>query len=187
MIGLITRPHSIKGELCVQYYADSPFLLKAPLFLLSPDGDVVEIQVKRSTFAKNHLILKLDICSDRNKAETLRNYELCIDSLVMRDILKKYTPSLHQDLHKEDIYVYQLIGLNASYEKKGDEGIYTEFLGVISDVQFIRAQETWTITTANKKEVLIPAVPEFVKEISIQENHVLLTPPEGLVELYIED
>ena len=32
-LGTLLRPHGIKGEICIEWYADSPSLLDAPLSL----------------------------------------------------------------------------------------------------------------------------------------------------------
>ena len=37
-LGVLTRPHGIKGEFCLNLYADSPTLLSGPITLKKPDG-----------------------------------------------------------------------------------------------------------------------------------------------------
>ena len=32
-MGTLARPHGIKGEICIDWHADSPLLLDAPLWL----------------------------------------------------------------------------------------------------------------------------------------------------------
>ncbi len=181
-IGLITRPHGIKGEVCVQYYADSLFLLKAPIFLISQDDDIIEVKERKYKQAKDHVILSLDFCKDRNKAEELRNYEICIDPIIMRDFLHKHTPS--SNLSKgEEVFVFELIGLDV-YTVDNDT---KKILGVLKNIDFMGGQEIWHIYNEDNKEILFPAVPDFVNEINIKERYINITPPEGLIELYLED
>ncbi len=181
-IGLITRPHGIKGELCVQYYADSLFLLKAPIFLISPDDDIIEVKERKYKQAKDHVILSLDFCKDRNKAEELRNYEICIDPLVMRDFIHKHTPSSNKS-KQEEVFVFQLVGLEV-FHSKGQE---KAFLGELKHIDFMGGQEIWHIYTKDNKEILFPAVPDFVEDINLDEKTITITPPEGLIDIYLED
>ncbi len=186
VIGLITRPHGIKGEVCVQYYADSPFLLKAPIFIVSPDkeGEEKIIDVKTQSYKtnKDSLILKLENCYNRDDAELLRNYEICIDSKVMRDFLKKHTRSSQQNKDDEDVFVYQLIGVSV-YTIQDEQEI---FIGILEHVDFMPGQEMWRIVTNNKQEILFPAVPQFVHEIDIENKKIIINPPEGLLEIYLQ-
>ncbi len=182
-IGLITRPHGIKGEVCVQYYADSLFLLKAPIYLISPDDDIIEVKERKYKQAKDHVILKLDFCKDRNKAEELRNYEICIDPIVMRDFLHKHTPSSNKS-KDEEVFVFQLIGLDV-YILENEQ---KKYLGLLKNIDFMGGQEIWHIfaeVDGKEKEVLFPAVPNFVNEINVDEKFITITPPEGLIELYL--
>ena len=36
-MGTLARPHGIKGEICIDWHADSPLLLDAPLWLQAGD------------------------------------------------------------------------------------------------------------------------------------------------------
>ncbi len=188
-IGLITKPHGIKGELCVQYYAESPFLLKAPIFIVAPDDSrIIDVTTKSYKLAKDCIILSLDICKDRNFAETLRNYEICIDPIVMRDFLKKHTPSSQKAGSTEEIFIYQLTGLSVYRVTTTPDELNQEkeYIGKVAKADFIAGQEIWTIHSPTGKEILLPAVPEFVHDINIDTQEVLITPPEGLIELYTE-
>ncbi len=189
VIGLITRPHGIKGEICVTYYADSLFLLKAPLIAYAPDSDeAIEIKVKKHKNAKGHLILTLDGCNDRDRAEELRNYEICIEAHVMQEFLHRQQASTQEGINKEEVYIYQLIDLDV-YRKIEDQ---EESLGILTKVDFMAGKEIWSIQSpkkneANKEiEILFPAVPEFVESIDIEAKKIVINPPEGLIDLYFE-
>ncbi len=183
VIGLITKPHGIKGELCVTYYAESLFLLKAPLLAYAEESDEpIEIKVKKYKEAKGHLIVTIDGCNDRDKAESFRNFEICIDAHTMQDYLHKYQASSRQDSNKEEVFIYQLIGLDVFRKLDGA----TNKIGTLTKVDFMGGKEIWTILSSDNKEILFPAVPEFVESINIEEKKVIINPPEGLIELYYE-
>ncbi len=184
VIGLITKPHGIKGELCVTYYAESLFLLKAPLLAYAEESDEpIEIKVKKYKEAKGHLIVTIDGCNDRDKAETLRDYEICIEAAVMQEFLHRHQASTRQGIHEEEVFIYQLIDLEV-YRK--NESAQESYLGKLTKVDFMAGKEVWTILSHDNKEILFPAVPEFVESINIEEKKVIINPPEGLIELYYE-
>ncbi len=183
VIGLITKPHGIKGELCVTYYAESLFLLKAPLLAYAEDSEeAIEIKISKYKQAKGHIIVSVDGCNDRDKAEEYRNYEICIDAHTMQDFLHKYQASSRQGKNEEEVFIYQLIGLDVFTLSDGAQS----HLGELKKVDFMGGKEIWTILSKDNKEILFPAVPEFVSTINIEEKKVIITPPEGLIELYYE-
>lgn len=58
-------------------------------------------------------------------------------------------------------------------------------LGVLDHVLFHGEQELWSILTPEGKDILLPAVPEFVADIDLDTEIIRITPPEGLLELYM--
>ena len=60
-----------------------------------------------------------------------------------------------------------------------------ESSGVLDHVLFHGEQELWSILTPEGKEILLPAVPEFVADIDLDTGIIRITPPEGLLELYM--
>ena len=61
------------------------------------------------------------------------------------------------------------------------------YLGLLEDISFPAGQEIWTIRTPDAeggREILLPAVPQFVLDIDLDAGTVCINPPEGLIELY---
>lgn len=58
-------------------------------------------------------------------------------------------------------------------------------LGTLEQVLFHGEQEVWVIVTPDGREVLFPAVPEFVPDIDLDAEIIRIAPPEGLLELYL--
>ncbi|MBL7047630.1 MAG: 16S rRNA processing protein RimM [Candidatus Marinimicrobia bacterium] len=54
------------------------------------------------------------------------------------------------------------------------------FIGELTDVLHTPAHDVYVID-CNGKEVLIPAVTEFVKEIDFDEDRIIISPIEGLL------
>ncbi len=189
VIGLLTRPHGIKGEVCVQYYADSPYLLKAPLFLVSPDDDIIDVKITSTKGQNDSYILKIDCINNRDEAENYRDYELCIEPPVMQEYLRRGSQSSHQNKDSQDVFVYELTDCTVYTAPDGndDNEDKQELLGILKYVDFMAGQEIWRIYTAEEKEILFPAVPQFVAEIDIAEKKIIITPPEGLLDIYLAD
>ena len=57
-----------------------------------------------------------------------------------------------------------------------------KLVGILSDIMPIRDQEVYAIDSG-KKEILIPAVPEIVREINFDTQTISIEPMEGLLDL----
>ena len=122
-IGTLARPHGIRGEIRVNYYADSLELLRGQTLLI-PESALPE-------------------------------------------------------LDEDEVYLHDMLGLSVVLDATGQK------LGVLDHVLFHGEQELWSILTPEGKEILLPAVPEFVADIDLDTEIIRITPPEGLLELYM--
>lgn len=167
-IGLIVKPHGLRGEVCVNYFADSPFLLKGSVWLQKGKSKPVEHKVVSSRPHKGQELLTLESCRDRNCAEELRNVKVLVPDADL------------PELTEEEVYLHQLEGMNVMLENG-------TLVGRITAFQFNLGAEVWVITTEDKKEVLFPATEEFVSDIDIENATVIIAPPPGLLELYLSE
>lgn len=167
ILGRLTRPHSIRGEIRVDYYADSPLLLEKPLLLRAGEGVPRPVTVASWRTWRDQLIIRLEGVADRSAAEMLRGQELLIDAAQL------------PEADPDEPYLHELLGLSVVLSATG------ESVGVLDDVLFPAGQELWSIQSPDGHEILFPAVPEFVDKIDIQAGHILITPPEGLFDLYV--
>lgn len=167
VIGRITKPHGIKGEVCVDFYADSPSILSDAVWLKLPPAPPRAYGVIAARFHHNRLLLTLENVPDRNAAELLRNAEV----LAPRDRLPPLVPG--------EVYLADLPGFSVILQETG------ETLGTIAAADLSGGQEIWRITTPQGKDVLFPAVPEFVAAIDAEARTVRIAPPPGLLEIYI--
>ena len=167
-IGTLARPHGIRGEIRVNYYADSLELLR---------GDVVYLQAGNKPPRKMEIdtvrmhqgtpLIRLVEAPDRTAAEFLRGQTLLIPESAL--------PELDED----EVYLHDMLGLSVVLDATGQK------LGVLDHVLFHGEQEFWSILTPEGKELLLPAVPEFVADIDLDTEIIRITPPEGLLELYM--
>ena len=171
-IGTLARPHGIRGEIRVNYYADSLELLR---------GDVVYLQAGNKPPRKMEIdtvrmhqgtpLIRFVEAPDRTAAEFLRGQTLLIPESAL--------PELDED----EVYLHDMLGLSVVLDATGQK------LGVLDHVLFHGEQELWSIPgdpgRASGHEILFPAVPEFVADIDLDTEIIRITPPEGLLELYM--
>ena len=168
VLGRLTKPHGVKGDIRVDYYADSADLLDKPLMLRAGRFAPRPIRVRDWHLWKDQLILGIEGCNDRSAAEQLRGQELLIDA--------SFLPEPEED----EPYLRDLIGLSVRLE----DGTT---VGELEDVDFPAGQEMWVIRAPEESggyEILFPAVPEFVRDIDLSAGTATIAPPEGLLDLY---
>ena len=78
-------------------------------------------------------------------------------------------------LAKGEMFVADMIGMSVRDAGSGEE------YGVLSDVSDATGRRIYTVRTSDGKEVMIPAVKEFIKEIS-PEGGMLITPIPGFFD-----
>ena len=170
VLGRLAKPHGVKGDIRVDYYADSADLLDKPLMLRAGRFAPRPIRVRDWHLWKDQLILGIEGCNDRSAAEQLRGQELLIDA--------SFLPEPEED----EPYLRDLIGLSVRLE----DGTT---VGELEDVDFPAGQEMWVIRAPEESggyEILFPAVPEFVRDIDLSAGTATIAPPEGLLDLYRE-
>ena len=176
-IGKIVNAVALRGEVKVYHYSDYKERFE----------ELDEILVERNS-AKKHLmekykiegvryqkdmaILKLKGVDDRNVAEALKDCDVYITEADLRE------------LPEDTFYIRDLIGCRVINEAEKAET--AEEIGVITDVLQNSAQDIYQIKTASSKEVLIPAVGEFVKEIRIDEKTVIVSLIPGFLDGAVE-
>jgi len=167
-IGLVGRPHGLRGEVGVDFWADSPDLLRGTLWLRPGRGAPRPHTVAAVRRHQGRPLVLFEGIADRSAAETLRGMHV----LAPKDRL----PEPGED----EVYLHELLGLRVLLHDTGAP------LGTLDDVQMPGGQEVWSIRTPDGKEVLLPAVEEFVASIDLDAGEVRITPPPGLIELYLE-
>jgi 16S rRNA processing protein RimM len=168
-IGRIRKAHGIRGEVSVDYYADSSALLHDGVYLRRVSDSPVFHEV--DSFRAHHgaLLVRFKSIPDRNAAELLRGYEVFVakDSLPEPD--------------DDGIYIHEILGLSVlAVNENGSETLW----GEIDAVADIAGQEIWTISLAGEEDVLFPVTPEFILGFDLDAGHVKIAPPPGLLELY---
>ncbi len=166
-MGTITRPHGIKGELCVDWYADSPKLLQKTFYLQAGNGPMQCISDAKVRMHKGRPLLTLPHIQDRNMAESLRG----VNIFVERDSLPP--------LPEHEAYLADIIGMDIL------DHANQSLIGVLEAVEFPKGQMLWIIRAPEGQEILLPAVEEFIISFDLEAKQIFVNPPEGLLELYL--
>ncbi len=167
-MGTITRPHGIKGEICVDWYANSPELLRATFFLQAASEPMRKIVDAKVRMHKGRPLLTLPHVQDRNGAEALRGVRIYV---ARADL-----PTVEDD----EAYLHDLIGFSVI-----DDATNT-LIGELESVEFPSdAQMLWCIRAPGGQEILLPAVEEFLAGFDLEEGVIYVNPPQGLLDLYL--
>ncbi|WP_034623954.1 ribosome maturation factor RimM [Maridesulfovibrio hydrothermalis] len=169
VVAEVVKSHGLRGEVCIDSHADSPFLFsEVPCLYLAKKGQKPRRFVVRSTRKhKGRMLIIFDGIDDRDQADSLRGMEV----MIREGDLPRSS--------EEDVFMYELEGLSVELE---DGAV----VGTISDFIMAPGQETWVITSSEGKEILFPAVEEFVLSVDLESQKVVIDPPEGLIDLYLK-
>lgn len=170
-IGYISRAHGVRGEMGFVLTAGDPSLALGELFLRHRSGGEARRFVALGARAHHGgLLLRLQGIESRTDAELYKSHTV----LVSRDRLPP--------LDEGEAFLADLPGLHVLVE--GADGPVP--LGVIERAEAPAGQLLWTIRTPDAREVLFPAVEEFVLSIDLDKGEALIDPPPGLLDIYLE-
>ena len=153
--GKIVNTHGIKGEVKIEPWADSPEFLKK-FKTLYINGAPVKVRSARVHGA--FVIALLEGVEDINAAMALKNKVVCIDR---RDA----------KLPKGHFFIADIIGAKV-VDENGVE------LGELVDVMERPAHDIYVVK--GEREILIPAVPEFILNTDVDAGIVTVHLIEGM-------
>lgn len=164
-VGAILDTHGLRGEVKVFPTTDDArrYDTLREVELCTKDGDYIRLEVERVRYAKNLVIVKFKGYDHINEIEQYKKCNLYV------------TREHAVELAENEYFVADLIGLAA----KSDEG---EVLGEIAEVLSTGANDVYVIKNEAGGELLVPAIHDCVKEISLKEGYVLLHLLPGLRE-----
>lgn len=154
-IGKIINTHGIKGEVKVEPWTDdAEFLMKFKSFLI----DEKPYKLISGRVHKNFFIAALDGVRDINEATKLKN------KIIMGD---------REDIKLEEgqFFLQDIIGASV-LDEDGKE------LGKLSEVLFLPSSNVYVVK--GEREILIPAVPEFIINTDVEAGVVTVRLIDGM-------
>lgn len=160
--GKAVGTHGIKGEIRFQPWSDCPEdILNYKILYLNSDGSEKR-SVTSARVQKNIVLIKFDGCDSIEEAEKLRNKVFYVD----RDDIS-LSPGEH--------LICDLVGCKVF---RSSDKIQ---LGILSDVSKTGANDVWHIKSG-EKEYLIPAIPNVVDSVDIDNEEIFITPLNGIFD-----
>ena len=158
--GIIVNTHGVRGAVKIEPWTNTPEFLCAfkRLFIGGAERKMLGASVH-----KNHVIAMLEGIETVQEAASLRGVKVSFEKSDAK-------------LDEGEYLIADLIGLDAVDDETGLR------FGVISDFLSLPANGVYVIAPDDKErgEMLIPAVPEFVKKIDVENKCVRFHLMEGL-------
>ncbi|MGN1334248.1 MAG: ribosome maturation factor RimM [Anaerovoracaceae bacterium] len=176
-IGKIVNAVALRGEVKVYHYSDYKERFEELEEILvernaAKKHTMESYEIEGVRYQKDMAILKLKGVNDRNAAEALKDCDVYITEADLRE------------LPEDTFYIRDLMGCRVINRSENTEN--EEEIGIITDVLQNTAQDIYQVKTKAGKEVLIPAVGEFVKEINIDEKTVIVSLIPGFMDGALE-
>lgn len=164
-VGKIINTHGLQGEVKIQPWTDSPAVFASLVQVYAKDqvpNDVLTI--KQVKYQKNNLIVKF---AEINSIEEAERYKACVLT-ADRSALGELPEGVY--------YIADLIGLQVQTE----DGTV---LGTVSDVFSTGANDVYTVDRPQDKPLLLPAIPDVVRQVDIPAGVITVRLMEGLLDL----
>ena len=165
-LGSVARPHGIRGELAVDWFADAPPGAFKRLWLCRRGSEPRPLAVLGTRLHKGRPLLLLEGVTTRDEAEALRGALLCVPR-----------PELPEPA-EDEAYLADLMGADVLLPDGSR-------LGRLDHVEMPAGQEVWAIRTDDGREILFPARPDFIRSFDLKARQVRIDPPEGLLDVYL--
>ena len=149
--GKIVNTHGIRGGVKLESWCDTPDdLASIKKVFIKKGEEYVCHKVKRASIFKQFVLFELDGITDINAAEMLKGTIVYADR---EDI----------SIDEDAFFIADIIGLPVIDLESGEE------IGKLVDVLNLGASDLYEIKTSSGNK-LIPAVPEFIKEIDLDKG-----------------
>jgi len=160
VIGQITKPHGVRGEVRVLPLTDRPerFTWLKEVYLDEEGSTLAPVTGAR--VHQNFVLLKLAGYDTRDAADSLRGIRLAIPA-------DQAIP-----LEEGEYYLHELVGMEVLTQA-------AEHLGAITDVIETGANNVFVVQGPNG-ELLIPDIPQVVLELDFDNGRMIIQPLPGL-------
>jgi 16S rRNA processing protein RimM len=165
VIGRITRPHGVRGEVRVKTRTDLPERFHWLTRVYVGDRSPVAMSVERVRLHQDVVIIKLGGSDSRTDAEALRGQWVLVpaDEAIPLD--------------EGELFLYELVGLAVVTEEGED-------VGTVIDVLQTGANDVLIVRTRSDPpgQVLLPDIPDVVLDVDTEAGRILVRITPGLME-----
>ncbi len=161
-VGQIVNTFGIKGQLKVKPFTDDMERFEElKTVYICKKNEMKKVEIEDVKYNKQCVLLKVKGIEDLTEAEKYKGLFLKID----RKDAKK--------LPKDTYFIADILGL----EVYTDEG---ELLGKVDDIFPTGANDVYVVKNELGKQILLPSIPEVIKEIDLEKGKVIVHLIEGL-------
>ena len=160
VIGRVTRPHGVRGEVRVEVHTDEPERFLWLEQVLLGEDSLTPVGIENARFHQKAVILKLKGLETRDAAEALRNQLLLVP-------FEEAVP-----LEEDEVFLFQLVGLTVVTTED-------EWLGEVTEVLQTGANDVLVVASP-AGELLIPDIPDVVLQVDLEIGRILVELPPGL-------
>lgn len=161
-VGVIATTHGIRGEVKVYPTTDDARRFDVlERVLLDTGKELCELEIERVKYFKQYVIVKFVDVDDINEIEPYKGKSLYV------------TREEAVPLGENEYYIADLIGMEV-YLEDGS------FFGTLKDVMETGANDVYVIWTEDKKEVLVPAIKDCIKEVDVEHGKMKIHLLKGL-------
>ena len=161
IIGKIVAPHGVRGDIRILPLTEKPELFLDLEYLLLEGGK--KLTVKNARFQKRMILVTTKEVTSMNEAELLRDKNIYIKA---EDL-----PELEED----EFYVADVVGIPV-YDLEGNQ------IGTFKDSLSTGSNDVYIIAVPGAKDILVPALKEYFKDINLAEKRIVVKLPEWTEE-----
>lgn len=192
VVGRITRPHGVRGEVSVEVHTDEPERRFAVGSVLATDpAEAGPLAVASARWHTGRLLVGFAGITDRNQADGLRGVWLTLDSA-----------QAGSSDDPDEFHDHELIGLAVVTVSGEPVGRVTDVRHFGQDLLVIEpagrgdagpastgpaptgpAARVWPGQPAQPDALLVPFVAAIVPEVDVAAGRLVIDPPPGLLEL----
>jgi len=162
-VGQIVNTFGIKGFLKVKPFTDEVerFEELKKVYICKKEK-LEEVEIEEVKYHKDMVLLKVKGIDDMNEAEKVKGLYLKID----RKNAKK--------LSKDTYFIADLLGLDVYSDEN-------EYLGKVDEIFPTGANDVYVVKDEMGKQLLLPGIPDVIKEIDLEKEKIIVHLLKGLV------
>lgn len=164
-IGVIGKPHGVRGEVCIRFADDVFDRVGADYLLLDMEGILVPFFMEEYRFRSDEMVLvKFCDIDTEERARELTGTEV-------------YFPRSLAEEEDGQVSWAQIIGFRLVDSRTG------KVIGHIETVDETTLNTLFEVATDDGKQLLIPAGEDLIREVDSEKRIIKMEIPDGLLEL----
>lgn len=162
-IGQIVNTFGIKGMVKVKPFTDNieRFSNLEKIYIKNKSGQT-EYKIQEVKYHKNMVLIKFEGIENPEQADLLRNSYLIVDR------------ETEEPLEAGRYYIVDMIGLDVFTDDN-------EYLGKLEDIYNTGSNDIYVVKNELRKQVLLPAIEDVIKNIDMDNKKVIVHLIPGLV------